>query len=198
VTEEGDDAQGSSASATSLNSSAAAQPENPDEAMPPEMLAWIDAGTPDEHHEVLERFVGEWDAEATFRMGPDQPESTSMGSQSSEMVYDGRFVKSIYRGDFGGMPFEGMSLMGYDKIKKKYVSLWVDSMSTMIYTDSGSYDAESESFTMKTTMTDPMGREVQAKHVMRFEGDDRIVFEMHESVDGGEWFQNGTLVYTRR
>ena len=33
-----------------------------------------------------------------------------------------------YKGDFGGMKFEGKGATGYDPNKKKYVSTWVDSM----------------------------------------------------------------------
>lgn len=173
----------------------ASQPETE---MPPEMLAWMEAGTPDAHHEELGRFVGQWESEATFQMAPGAPEETSFGRQTGEMIFDGRFVRTRYEGDFGGRPFEGMSLMGYDKIQKKYVSIWVDSFSTMIYADGGSYDESSQTFTMKASFTDPMGQKVRSKHVFRFEDANRFVMEMHQSKDGGEWHQHGTIVYTRR
>ena len=171
-----------------------AQPED----MPPEFAAWMEAGTPDAHHESLGRFVGDWNAEVTFRMGPDAPEETSVGRQKSEMIYDGRFLRSTFEGDMGGMPFEGMSLMGYDKIEKKFVSIWVDSMSTMIFMESGTYDEATKTYTMTASFTDPMGQKVKSKHVMRYESADRYVFEMHEAKGGGDWFNSGTIVYTRR
>lgn len=34
------------------------------------------------------------------------------------MIFGGRYQLSNYKGNFMGMPFEGMSIMGYDNAKK--------------------------------------------------------------------------------
>ena len=55
--------------------------------MPPEMAAWMEAGTPDEHHALLESFVGVWTAHAVFQMAPEAPLMESTGSETNEMIF---------------------------------------------------------------------------------------------------------------
>ena len=38
------------------------------------------------------------------------------------------------------MSFTGMAIEGYDNVKKKFVSSWIDNMGTMILNSEGTYD----------------------------------------------------------
>ncbi len=78
---------------------------------------------------------GEWDCVVKM-MG-----NTSKGSQTSK--YDmNYFLTTEFNGEFGGVPFKGKSTMGYCAARKKYISLWTDSMSPSPMTVEGTYDKE--------------------------------------------------------
>ncbi|MCH8270255.1 MAG: DUF1579 domain-containing protein [Planctomycetes bacterium] len=167
--------------------------------MDPVMAAWIEAGTPDEHHALLEAFVGEWTTHAVFQMTPEAPPMESTGSDVSEMIFDGRYLVSHVRGDMMGMPFQGRSVMGYDKVQKKFVGMWIDSMSTMIFTNSGQYDPASRTFTMTSTYTDPMGDKKRSKHVTTILSSSERTLEFYEAdAESNEWHKTGTITYTRK
>jgi hypothetical protein len=65
-----------------------------------------------------------------------------------KMEVGGFFLVSEFKGEFGGQKFFGRGIDGYDLAKKKFVSVWVDSMvSGMIITE-GTYDKEKKTMTM--------------------------------------------------
>jgi Protein of unknown function (DUF1579) len=171
----------------------------PEGEMDPMMAAWLEAGTPDEHHALLGAFVGEWTAHSVFQMSPDAPPMESTGSETNEMIFGGRYLATHHQGDFMGAPFEGRGAMGYDKVQKKYVGVWIDSMSTMIYVESGQYDAASRSFTMESAFTDPTGKKVKGRHVYTVVSDTERKLDFYEAEAGSdEWHKSGTITYTRK
>lgn len=167
--------------------------------MPPEMAAWMEAGEPDEHHALLEAFVGEWTTHAVFQMDPNAPPMKSTGSDVSEMIFGGRYMVNHFQGSFGDIPFEGRGVMGYDKIQKKFVSVWIESMSTMIYTGTGQYDAATRTFTMLSNYTDPMGDKKRGKQVHTIVSDSERTLEFYEAdAESNEWHKSGTITFTRK
>jgi len=120
--------------------------------MPPgmdeEMMAKMkEFSTPGENHQVLDYFVGDWAYTAKFWMSPDAPPEESAGTSSTQWIMDGRFIEQAFVGAFMGSPFNGKMTMGFDNLKKMYVSTWIDDMSTGIMTSEATYDAASQSFT---------------------------------------------------
>ncbi|MCA9256482.1 MAG: DUF1579 family protein, partial [Phycisphaerales bacterium] len=106
-----------------------------------EMAEWMMANQKTPMHEKLKMFVGEWDCKCTMYM-EGMPPQTSKAESDAHLVYDGRYVRQSYKGSFDapgpdGKPqkytFEGYGVIGYDTIKKTFVSNWIDSMSTGIY-----------------------------------------------------------------
>ena len=97
------------------------------------------------------------------------------------------------------MPFQGLGLTGYDKMKQKYVGVWIDSMVTAMATSEGSADVEGKVLTMSGTMDDPMTGEKNKpiKYVMRIAGQDKHVMEMHD-LSLGEKSKMGEITYTRK
>src|SRR5436190_10876516 len=86
-----------------------------------EMMKKIEAaGTPGAAHKALEPLVGEWTVEVKSWTEPDSPPTVTKGSAKAEWVMTGRFVREEFKGEMMGKPFTGMSLTGYDNLKKKY------------------------------------------------------------------------------
>jgi len=58
-----------------------------------------------------------------------------------KMIMGGRFLQQTVKGKAMGRPFEGMGLLGYDNLKKKFQSIWLDNMGTGMAQGTGNYDS---------------------------------------------------------
>lgn len=96
------------------------------------MEAYAKMGALNENHEFLKKFVGEWNVTSKAQMQGQEPE-ISESKATAELILGGRFLMSNYQGTMAGQPFEGMQVVGYDNLKKKYVTFWIDNMSTAFY-----------------------------------------------------------------
>ena len=163
---------------------ALAQGDKPKPAAPPampaaEMEAMMKAASPGEHHKPLQRYVGDWTYTMKMWMAPGQPAMESGGTVHAEPILGGRYVQSVYKGEFMGHPFEGRSTDGYDNVAKQYVSSWVDNAGTGIMSSTGTCDASCKSFTYQASMLDPMtGKKIDTKQVMTWLDDNNYKMEM--------------------
>ena len=84
-----------------------------------------------------------------------------------------------------GMPFEGMSIPGYDNTTKQFSSTWGDNFGTGTLTLAGSWDAPTKLITLKGKMIDPMtGKEIWSKQIMKFIDNNTQDMEMYETKNG--------------
>ena len=166
---------------------------------PEQMMAAVQKyGTPGKEHENLKPMAGTFDAEVTMQMDPTAPPMTSKGKTVNELIFDGRFVKSEYAGDFMGSPFKGINLLGFDKLKEKYISLWTDSMSTGVMMSEGTSDDGGKTITFKGDYDCPVTHtKKQMKQVVKIEGDDAHTIEMYDIGTDGKEFKSMTIKYTR-
>jgi hypothetical protein len=155
------------------------------------------AAKPGPQHEQLKRqFAGNWDCEITHTWGP-QPETTT-GTEKAEMVLGGRYVQASFDGKMMGQPFQGAGVMGYDILRKKYFSTWMDSMGTSLMLATGTYDDGTKTYTMTGKMAGPGGVDVPIREVTRIDSDDKHTFEMYMPGPDGKEAKMMTIVYTRR
>ncbi len=154
--------------------------------------------SPGPMHEHLNAFVGEWKAATKFWMEPGGTPEEGEGHSTSTWVLDGRWVMDDYKGEFGGMPFRGMAMTGYDPFKKKYISTWCDSMSTTMMVSEGTYDEANKVFTYTSKNFDPwMQMETTTKIVISVQSDDKHTMEMYTVMPDGAEFKGLEIVYTR-
>jgi hypothetical protein len=178
------------------------QPEA--EMTPEQMMAGMaEWGALAPEHEVLESLVGTWDCTTEFTMGPGEP-TRGEGTNNAALVLGGRWVTQHFvMPDFMGSTYEGMGAFGFDKAKGKYVSVWLDSMSTGMSTMEGTWDEDSSTMTWTGTAVYPGGpdgavMEVPVKHVVKRLSDDKHVMEFWEPTGpDGELSRTGKIVYTR-
>ena len=111
--------------------------------MEAEMVAWMQLAQPGSHHEHLAPFVGTWKGEVTMWMAPDTPPITEQSLAEVNWILGGRYLQWKQTGEFGGMPFEGLTIEGYNNGEQRYESIWIDNFGTLIlfYTGSCSDDA---------------------------------------------------------
>jgi hypothetical protein len=159
-------------------------------------------GSPSEWHAKLNPVIGEWDVETKMWMGGkgSGDPTVSKGSSKNTWIMGGRYVRQDYQGEMMGQPFNGISLMGYDNFSKKYVSMWIDDMSTMFSVMEGSVDRTGKVFTTYGKMHEWMTGELDktVKYVTRIIDEDKHVFEIHDTYIGEPNTLVLELTYTRK
>ncbi len=151
------------------------------------MKQWEAYMTPGEFHKWLEKNNGTWTQEITMYMDPSAPPTKSTAVAENTMILGGRYQQSMSKGDFSGMPFEGISTVGYDNAKKMFVSTWIDNMGTGISYMEGTYDKENQQINFKGKMVDPMsGKELAVKEIFKIIDDNTQMLEMYEIKAGKE------------
>ncbi|MGS2726424.1 DUF1579 domain-containing protein [Psychroserpens sp. BH13MA-6] len=164
-----------------------------------EMKALKESMTPSEQHEWLASFNGKWSAKVQMWMDPSQPPSISKATTENEMILDGLYQRSSHKGTMLEMPFHGESIMGYDNIKKKFVSTWIDNFGSGIMMLSGDFDKESKTLILEGSMADPMtGKDLWVREVLTKISDDEHKFEMFMVTPEGKETKTMEIYYKRK
>jgi hypothetical protein len=162
------------------------------------MKAWQDFMTPGDMHKMLAKYDGVFKGEVTMWMDPAAPPTKSKSVTTNKMIFNGLYQESKHKGEFNGMPFEGISIVGYDNAKKKFVSTWVDNMGSGIMVMEGTWDEPSKSLNMTGKITDPMsGKDCLQREVMKFIDDNTQVMEMYTTPHGQKEMKTMEIKYTR-
>lgn len=124
--------------------------------------AWEDFAKPGDMHAWMAKGAGTWacDSVASWMM-PDAPPTYGKATSTETVVIGGLYMQGDYSGIMMGAPMTGKSLTGYDKMKKKFVSSWIDNMGSGIVRLEGDYDAATKTLNMKGKQSDP-GRNAEA------------------------------------
>ncbi len=164
-----------------------------------EMKAWMENMTPGDFHKEMAKWDGDWNEEITMWMAPGAPPTKYKASCTNKMIMGGRFQSSAHKGDFGGMPFEGLSTVGYDNAKKKFVATWIDNMGTGILYMEGDWDEKSKSLEMKGEQIDPSnGKLLKVREVFKVVDDNTQKMEMYMTNEGSPEHKSMEIVYTRK
>ena len=157
------------------------------------------ASTPGAAHKLLDPLVGEWNAEVKMWMAPDAPPTVTKGAAKNTWTLKGRFVQQEFTGEFMGKPFRGTSFTGYDNVRQKYRSVWIDDMSTSIVTSEGDADTAGKAITLAGDYACAMTGEKhkENKQIYRILSRDKHVFEMHDP-SRGENSKAMEITYTRK
>jgi hypothetical protein len=157
------------------------------------------ACTPGPAHKALEPLVGDWNAEVKMWMEPDGPPTISKGSAKSTWALKDRYVQEEFSGEFMGKPFRGISFTGYDNVRQKYRSVWLDDMSTTMVTSEGEADDGGKVITLGGDYACALTgeRHKQTKQILRIVSRDKHVFEMHDPARG-ESSKTMEITYTRK
>ncbi len=145
--------------------------------------------TPGPQHAMLAKTAGKWTFTSTmYGMDPAAPPTKSVGTSEREMILGGRFLFEKNKGEFSGMPFEGIGITGYDNAQQKYTNFWADNFGTMTMTGSGSADSTGKVITIVSTFDDPMTGQKNAtmRLVLKIVSDDELHLDMYSSPQGKE------------
>jgi Protein of unknown function (DUF1579) len=120
----------------------------------------------------LKQFVGTWDASA--KIGGQE----AKGTMTWKMDLGGLWLISDYEGEMLGQKLQGKGMDTYDPIKKKYIGVWADSMSTSPMISEGSFDADGKTLTSIGDGPGADGKPTKYKSIARFKDKDTILFTL--------------------
>jgi len=160
--------------------------------------AWTENMTPGPMHQMLAKSNGEWKVESTIWMAPGQEPVKGTGTCTNTMILGGRYQQSMNKGEIMGMPFEGMSLLGYDNTEKVFTATWVDNMGTGTMTLKGTWDEATKSINFKGSEMNPMlGKDINIREVFTIVDDNTQTLQMFVPGAGGNEFKSMEIKYTR-
>lgn len=192
-----------------LASTAAAQ-EQPSAGGPPpgadDMAKMMALAQPGKNHQLLAGLVGTWEYKMKFWMVPGAPPSESKGTTTRKPTLDGHYFildsegKMQMPGADGKMTdvnFKGMAIEGYDNVKGKFVSTWIDNMGTSIIMSEGTYDPATKTFTYHYDEEMVPGMKTQVRQTIKVLDENHHVYEWYE-IRGGAETKTMELACTRQ
>lgn len=163
------------------------------------MKNWQAYMTPADAHKMMASWNGTWVGETQMWMTPDAPPTKSVSTAVNKMVLDGRYQQSTHTGNFMGMPFNGMSTLAYDNVKKVFISTWIDNFGTGLMVLQGPWDSTAKTITLTGKMVDPaIGKEVDVREVFTIVDNDNQVMEMYGKGYDGKEFKTMQINYKRK
>lgn len=149
---------------------------------------------PGPEHAELKKIEGTWDAVMKMAEVPQPMPAVA----TYKMDCDGMWLASDFKMDVPGFKYTGKGLDGYDQHKKKFVGIWVDSMSSAPMLMEGTHDAATKTTTLTGEGPGQDGKPQKFKTVTKMADDDHMHFEMFMIDDGGKETSAFTIEYTRR
>jgi hypothetical protein len=162
------------------------------------MQKWIEFMTPGSAHTQLDQRVGNWKVKLETWTAPDTQPTVSDATAKMEWAMGRRYIVETIKGNYSNLPFEGMGFTGYDNLKKKFVTVWIDNMGTGMMTGSGSYDDAAKTYVFTVLAPDVVtGDYKPGRLVQRMASANELVIEMFDTTPEGKEFVALKAVYAR-
>lgn len=139
---------------------------------------------------------GEWTAEMQFRQMPDAPWETSTATCTISSVMDGCIQRTDFQSTLMGMAFGGEETLTYNREKKQYESIWIDSMSARPTYTAGIFEDGKLVMSGEDIM---MGMPYKMRTTSVKVSDTQMDWTMEMSMDGGAtWFESMKATYKKK
>jgi hypothetical protein len=158
----------------------------------------VTTAQPQQEHEWLQKFVGEWTFESEMAEGAGDSQGKFTGTESVRSLR-GLWILGEGRGQVtGGETTTNILTPGHDPQKQRYVGTWVSSDMAYLWV----YDGwlEGSVLTLESEGPDFQDPAEMAKYrdVHEFVNDDLRVMSSQVLDENGEWQAFGTTTYRRR
>ena len=151
-----------------------------------------------EPHRQFRQRAGTWDVTVRMWPAPGAPAEESKGVSECSLIMGDRYVLEKLESTALGQPFSGLGLLGFDNIKKKYVAVWIDSMSTGIMTSEGTPAADGKSVEYIGDLPDPVANKYRQQRAVEYEDDaDHRRMEAFDVGPDGKLFRSMEMLYVR-
>ena len=162
------------------------------------MKAWKEYATPGKEHAELAKQVGEWSLELKMWHELGAEVEVSQATSTVKPILDGRYFFETVKSEYRGMPFEGRALFGFDKLTKKYFTVWIDNMGTGMMTYTGTASGEG-TIHYSVEMPNPQTGQYETGHATdKLVSDDEYIFIMYRKAPSGEEFKAMEITATRK
>jgi hypothetical protein len=159
----------------------------PDEAAM--MATMMELAKPGENHKILQGMVGTWTYKVKFWVTPDTTPMESSGTTMTRPAMGGRYFISDHKGmmqmpgpdgAMQNMEFNGMAIEGYDNVKKKFVSSWIDNMGTGIMNSEGTFDSAAHALTYASEYEPMPGMKTKVRQLITINDQNHHKMEFFE------------------
>ncbi|HJY63859.1 MAG TPA: DUF1579 domain-containing protein [Ignavibacteria bacterium] len=163
-----------------------------------EMKKWMEYMTPGDMHKSMAKCVGTWKTHNKMWMDPNTPATEVDGTSTGEMILGDRYLVMKHKSTMMGMPFEGMSIDGYDNATKVFNSIWIDNMGTGIMYMNGKWNESTKTIDYSGQMVDPMtGGMTDIRSTMKTNDDGSMYMEMFGKDKSGKEFKWMEMTMTK-
>lgn len=154
--------------------------------------------TPGEPHKLFATLAGSWTTTTKEWMEPGKPPTESTGTAEMKMVLDGRFLQQEFTSQMMGQPFSGIGIDGYDNLRKRYVTTWIDTWGTGIFQMEGTASADGKTITLKGQHDEPGGGHMTHRAVWKILDGNTQTFDMYGTHKHGKEMKMLEIAYTRK
>jgi Protein of unknown function (DUF1579) len=152
-----------------------------------------DLSQPNANHKLLAELAGTWNYKLRVRLGADEWLETD-GVVVRQPIMGGRYLLADFdvpmlpgaSGQLEKKDFKGKSIEGYDNVRQKFVSVWIDNASTGLTIFEGNYDAASRTFTYTSETEPEPGKKTKVWEVIKIADAGHYSLEWFEKHDGRE------------
>ncbi len=185
---------------TAVMTSAMAEDKKVEQPMDPQAMMdlYTKLAAPGEPHKLFASLAGSWTTQSKEWMEPGKPPVESTGVAEMKMLLDGRFLQQKFSGNMMGQPYSGIGISAYDNIRERYVSIWMDTMSTGIFTMEGTASADGRTITLTGQHAEPGGGQMTHRAIWKIIDSNTQTFDMYGAHHGGEEMKMMEITYTRK
>lgn len=162
------------------------------------MELYTKLATPGEPHKLFASLAGSWTTKTKEWMDPNKPPMESTGSAEMTMLLDGRFLQQEFTGEMMGKPYSGAGISAYDNLRKKYVTTWIDTLSTGVFIMEGTASADGKTITMNGKHAEPGGGQMTHRAVWKIVDSNTQTFDMYGAHHGAKEMKMMEITYTRK
>ena len=163
-----------------------------------------DIAKPNANHKLLGELTGTWNYVLKISMGPNKPVVETDGIVVRKAIMDGRYYLADFAvemlpgadGKLQKANFKGKSIEGYDNVKRKFVSIWIDNGSTGPTTFEGTYDPAARSLTYTSETEQQPGKKTKVREVIKVTDSNHYRLDWYEE-HGGREIKTIEISYTR-
>ncbi|MCC2616556.1 DUF1579 domain-containing protein [Aestuariibacter halophilus] len=157
------------------------------------------AGMPiTEEHRLLHRLAGEFSAEMEMFMGQEQP-LRGQGTMHNRLLFDGRYLHQHFQASpmAPGQPaFNGEGYWGYNTVSKVFEIVWIDSVSTMLQVERGTFN--DWCWDMRGELTDPhSGKPLFKRSLINVDNANEYQMTIQLARQPEQWQTSMEIRYTR-
>ncbi len=132
---------------------------------------------PNENHEFLAGFVGDW--KQNFIRSDRKDESSGIGRSHIELIFGGRFLEIKSEQTIEDQRILSIMYIGYSVADKKYFIFGIDALGTGYMVAQGDYDKKQKEFVLTGSQMDPMtSNPIPLTIKIRLERENKFVYEV--------------------